>query len=151
VQLPDPGEARPVIRFAVVVVGGPDILPIPGTVRERLVVILDVERHAEADLLHIRETGSLARLLAGLGEDRKEDRRENGNNGNNYKQLNEGESEPFAPHCWRLLSVFLDFAFRAVITLGSNRRISSLFGRVSSGRSSCSTLIRVTSRSHEHE
>jgi hypothetical protein len=65
--------------------GGPLVLDVgidhvdPGAGRvapgegERLIVVLDVHRHAETELFDVGETGDRAGLLSGLGEDGEED------------------------------------------------------------------------------
>jgi len=61
-------------------------------VREHLVVVLRVHQLAQNQLLDVREATRLARLLARAGEDREEDRRQDGNDGDHNQQLNERET-----------------------------------------------------------
>ena len=56
--------------------------------KEALVVILDVGEHRRGNLLQIALAVRLARILPGPSENRKEDRCEDGNDGDNDQQLN---------------------------------------------------------------
>src|SRR5262249_8705382 len=63
---------------------GPALLP-GISQRIGLVEVLDIHHAARADVFEVAQTGDGARLLAGLGEDREEDSRQNRDNGDNYE------------------------------------------------------------------
>ena len=66
------------------------IVPVTDGIRHPLlVVVLNVEHGSGADLPVIGETRGLARLLARLGKDRKEDPGQNGNDGDHDEQFDE--------------------------------------------------------------
>src|SRR5205823_6241820 len=64
---------------------------------QRLIPFLGVHRQARPELLHVVEADALARLRPRLGKDRKQDRCQDGNDGNNDKQLDEGETPSCSP------------------------------------------------------
>jgi len=57
-----------------------------------LVIVLSVLQEAQGELLLVAQTARLARLLARLGEDREEDRRQDGDDRDDDEQLNECET-----------------------------------------------------------
>src|SRR5262249_30171570 len=63
---------------------------VPGE-RIKIVPVLLIHPDRGTPLLAVAQAGRRARLLARLGEDRKKDRRENGNYGNHHEQLDQGE------------------------------------------------------------
>src|SRR5207245_2190835 len=76
-----------------------DVAPVAGgsrtdrlagrTERPGLIVILQIHLPAQVDLLDVRQAAHLAGLLARLGKDGKEDRRQYSDDRNNDKQLDE--------------------------------------------------------------
>src|SRR5207245_10479409 len=53
--------------------------------RQRLVVVLGIHQHGQPLLLHVAQAACLPRLLPRLGEDREEDRSQDGDDGNDYE------------------------------------------------------------------
>jgi hypothetical protein len=58
-----------------------------------LIVILEVEVEAGADLLQVAQAGALAGLVARLGENREEDGCQDGDNSDHHEQLDQGKCE----------------------------------------------------------
>jgi len=52
------------------------------------VIVLDVHRHRQAELVQVRLAGGLPPLLARPREDREQDRRQDRDDGDNHEQLN---------------------------------------------------------------
>ena len=65
--------------------------------REFFVIVLGVHHQTEGDLLHIRETGGLARLLPRLGKDREKNRGQDGDNSDNDEKFNKREAGAASP------------------------------------------------------
>jgi len=61
-------------------------------IRHLFVIVLRVLHHAQHQLLQVRETARLARLLARLGEDGEQDRRQDGDDRDHDQQLDQGET-----------------------------------------------------------
>src|SRR5712691_2406100 len=70
--------------------------------RDRLIVVLHVHLGRHIDLSQVGEAGRLPCFLPRLGEHWEQDRRKDSDNGNNYEQLDQGETTSFAHR--RLLS-----------------------------------------------
>ena len=57
-----------------------------------LVVVLDVHEGREADLFEVGRTGDRSRFLTRLGEDREENSRQDGDDGDDDKQFDQSEA-----------------------------------------------------------
>ena len=83
-----------------------------------LIVVLSVHVDGETDLLEVGLAGGLARLLPRASEDREEDRRQNGNDGDHHQQFNQREST--ASHANHLMATA---QWRVGVTATSDNQI----------------------------
>ena len=70
------------------IIGGQRLIAVIGA-RHRLIGVLHVLQHGEPDLSFIGSAAGLTGFFSGLGEDRKEDRREQGNDGDHDEELDQ--------------------------------------------------------------
>jgi len=86
-----------------------DVCRVPST-SPLLVVVLNVHQDGETDLLHIAQAARLPCLLTSSGEHREEDRRKNGDDGDDNQQLDKGKTltscgqSTTSYDCWLSLS-----------------------------------------------
>lgn len=64
------------------------------------VPVLQVVVDGFTNLVHIAQTGQSARFFPGFSEDGKQDSRQNGDNGDNYQELDKGETVGRKPPLW---------------------------------------------------
>src|SRR5205823_363809 len=76
----------------------PPILVILEDERERLVVVLRVHREAVSQLLQVAQANRLPGLRTRLGENREQDRRQDGDDGYNHEQLDQRETPLLSGH-----------------------------------------------------
>src|SRR5262249_44466350 len=61
-------------------------------IQESLVVILDIHQHPQIQLLDVAQAGSRTGLVPRLGKDREQDRGQDGDDGDDDKQFDQGET-----------------------------------------------------------
>jgi hypothetical protein len=74
-------------------------------------VVIGVHQDAKAHLMGVAETGSAQPLVLGLGQGRQQQGGENGDNGNDHKQLD--ESKGATPPRTRNFGILVDSALRS--------------------------------------
>ena len=63
-------------------------------VHEDILVVVGIHDPGQCQLFVVVETGGAQRLLFGLGQRRQQQRRQDGNDGDDHQQLDEGEGQP---------------------------------------------------------